>query len=475
MVRTRFTLNPGLTHLPLAGVRNLVFSSLYAGHNGGDLIIRAEDLDAENNPAGGDLEAVLDSIRWLGFSWKTVLKTGERLNVYRGLAEQFLKEGRAYPCYCTPEEIEQRKKERTAEGLPQHYDGRCRHLTAEQVRAYEKEGRVPSLRFMVYEDDFDFNDQIKGKIKIPAGTVGDFVILRGNGTPIGLFAEAADDTENGVTHVFRTEEPLSGLARQMMVYRALGRNIPSIAQLPVLTDIESRKLSKQSPGIRAHSLEELRTLGYLPEALVNYFALLGWSNPDSREMVNPAELAALFDPERSPSPAAVYDQGKLDWISRHYILNEDKNTLYEKALPFLDIIKGTVNSEFTRGVIELARGYCSCLSEFKDHVLYFASDDFPFNGDAEAALKRNEAASILDAFREWIGKDTRAMEENIFGEMVGALSKKTGIHGRALFTVLRAALTGRTDGPEIYYLIPAIGKDRTLARIDRAIKHAQGK
>lgn len=474
MVRTRFTLNPGLTHLPLTGVRNLVFSHLYAGHNGGDLVLRAEDIDAENRPTGGDLEAILGSIKWLGLSWSNVLKTGERLSFYRNLAEQLQREGRAYPCYCTPEEIEQRKKERAAEGLPQHYDGRCRHLSAEQVRAYEKEGRVPSLRFMVYEDDFKFTDLVKGKINIPAGTVGDFVILRGNGTPIGLFAEAADDTENGVTHVFRTEEPLSGLARQMMVYRALGKNTPSIAQLPVLTDVEGRKLSKQSPGIRAHTLEELRTLGYFPEALVNYFALLGWSNPDGRDMVSPAELAALFDPEKNPSPAAVYDQGKLDWISRHYILNEDKNVLYEKALPFLD---GTasVGPEFSRGVVELARGYCSCLSEFKDHVAYFAGDDFPYNVDAETALKRSEAAPVLEAFREWTGKDNRVMDENIFGEMVGAISKKTNIHGRALFTVLRAALTGRTDGPEICYLIPAIGKDRALARIDRAVKHAREK
>lgn len=470
MVRTRFTLNPGSMNIQLANIRNLVFSFLYARRQDGQLCLRAEDIDADNRSTSDNLNAILGSLKWLGLSWnEPVLKTGERLAVYGSLAKELLKEGRAYPCYCTPEEIEARKKARATEGLPQHYDGKCRHLTSAQIKTYEAEGRKPSLRFMVYEDGFDFTDMLKGKIAIPSGTIGDFIILRSNGTPIGLFAEAADDIEAGITHVFKTEEPLSGLARQLMVYKALGQSAPLIAHLPAITDSDGRKLSRQSPGVKGQNLDELRTMGYFPEALMNYFALLGWSNPDGREILGTAELTSLFDPEKKPENTAVFDQGKLDWIARHFILNEDKERLYEKALPFLPDA-GSAAPDFMRGVVELAKGYCACLSDIKDHVLYFIRDDYPFSGEAESALKRKEAGIILKAFREWAAADNREMDENIFGEMIGAVSRKTDIRGRGLFTVLRAALTGRMDGPEIYYLIPVIGKERTLGRIDRALR-----
>lgn len=467
MVRTRFTLNLSSSNIPFASFRNLVFSWLYARRQEGRFLLRADDIDAENRPVTGKIDETLDTLKWLGISWDDeVLRTGQRLTFYRNTANELLKEGRAYPCYCTPKEIEDRKKERAAEGLPQHYDGRCRNLTSAQIKKFEAEGRTPSIRFMAYDETFKYNDMFKGNIAIPAGTVGDFVILRSNGTPIGLFAEAADDSENGTTNLFKTEEPLSGLVRQLMVYKSLGKNMPKIAQLPAITDCDGKKLSRQSP-VKGQNVEDLRALGYFPEALVNFFALLGWNNPDGREIILPDELKKVFDPEKYPSSSAVYDQGKLDWIARHYILNEEKESLFEKAAPFIHET-GNSGRDFLKGVVELVKGYCSCLSEIRDHAVYFINDDFPYTGEAETVLKRKETAAVLKSFRGWIETDQRDMDENVFGEMVVYLTKKTDVRGRALFTALRAALTGRTDGPEIYYLIPVIGKERTLSRIDRA-------
>ncbi len=482
MVRTRFAPSPtGKLHV--GNVRTALFSYLYAKHMNGKFVLRIEDTDMERSHSDYT-EKLMEDLKWLGLDWDEGPQTGgpagsyfqsERLEIYKEYSEKLLKDGRAYHCYCTPEEIEERKAKQTAEGKPPYYDGHCKHITESEKKRFESEGRKPVIRFAVFDEDFKFTDSVKGEVNFPKGMVGDFVIIRANGISVYNYAVVIDDAEMQITHVLRADEHLSNTVRQLMIYKAHGFNVPEFAHMALVLGTDRQKLSKRHG---AASVDEFRSLGYLPDALANYLSLLGWSSPDGREILSRDELIRLFDIDRlSPSPA-VFDINKLDWIAKHYIINESSDRIFELALPFIketeilkdDYYKSEDNIRFLKGVIGLTKGYCSHLSEIKNHIGYFLTDDYDIDAEAMKYLQKPEAETVIQKFREAVSLETRAINEEVFGELAGKIIKETGIKGKNFFIPIRAALTGRPQGPEIYFLLPVIGKERTLKRLQKILE-----
>ncbi len=481
MIRTRFAPSPtGKLHV--GNVRTALFAYLYARHMNGRFVLRIEDTDLERSNSVFT-DHLMEDLRWLGLEWDEGPNKGgpsepylqsERLEIYKEFGNKLIGEGRAYHCYCTPEEVEQRKAKQIELGLPPYYDGHCRRLTESEKHQYESEGRKPVIRFMAYEEDFSFIDRVKGNIVFPKGMVGDFVIIRANGVPVYNYAVVVDDALMQITHVLRADEHLSNTVRQLMIYRAHGFSVPEFAHMALVLGTDRQKLSKRHG---ATSVDEFRNLGYLPDALVNYLSLLGWSSPDGREILTREELIKLFDIGRlSPSPA-IFDTAKLDWIAKHYIINEDKNKIFELALPFIketgligeDYLKREENIRFLKGVVELTKGYCSHLSEIKNHIGYFLTDDYEIDPEGLKYLRKEESKIVIGKFGEAVKSETRPVNEGIFGEIAIRIIKETGIKGKNFFMPLRVALTGRLNGPEIYILLPVIGKERTLKRLNRAL------
>ncbi len=485
MVRTRFAPSPtGMLHV--GNVRTALFAYLYARHTGGKFVLRIEDTDMDRSHPEY-VDNLLNDLAWLGLEWdegpgrkgpaESYFQSG-RLQIYNEYASKLIDGGNAYHCYCTPEESEARKAALAASGKPPVYDGHCRRLAKAEIDKYKSEGRKPVVRFIAYDEDFSFTDKVKGNVNFPRGMVGDFIIMRSNGMPVYNFAVTVDDALMNITHVLRADEHLSNTVRQLMLYKALNFKVPEFAHMALVLGKDHQKLSKRHG---AASVEDLRKEGYLPDALVNYLALLGWSSPDGREILSKSDLVKLFDLDRlSPSPA-IFDTAKLDWLAKHYIINSGIENIFNLSLPFIletglideKYLGNDENRKFIKGVLEITRGYCSHLSEIKDHVSYFLTDDFEFTEEAASVLKKPEAASVIVKFLEILNNENRKIDEKVFTEIIEKIIGETGIKGKNLFLPLRAALTGRTKGPETYFIIPVIGKTRTIKRLNSAMKFAQ--
>lgn len=482
MIKTRFAPSPtGMLHV--GNVRTALFAYLYAKHTGGHFVLRIEDTDLDRSEAQYT-DKLMDDLKWLGLEWDEGPVVGgpngpylqsERLDIYKEYTEKLISEGRAYYCYCTPEEVEARKEELEKQGKPPHYDGKCMRLTPEEKSRYEAEGRKPVVRFRVYEEDFKFKDIVKGEITFPKGMVGDFVILRSNGIPVYNFAVVVDDMLMEITHVLRADEHLSNTVRQLMIYKSFGAKPPEFAHMALVLGPDSKKLSKRHG---ATSVEEFRQMGYLPESFVNYLSLLGWSSPDGKEILTFEELKKAFVLDRLSASPAIFDTKKLDWMAKHYIINLDAETVYNMSLPFIkqtglideEYLKSDENVKFLKGVVELTRGYCAHFSEIKNHVDYFLRDDYEITPEAAEYLKKEGAAGVIKLFSELIAGLKRDLDEETFAGIAEKIMAQTGLKGKNLFMPLRAAMTGRTSGPEIYFLIPIIGNERTLKRLERALK-----
>jgi glutamyl-tRNA synthetase len=481
MVKTRFAPSP-TGNLHLGNVRTALFAYLYAKHTDGHFILRIEDTDKERSNKEYN-QLLMDDLRWLGLDWDEGPEVGgdnppyyqsEREEIYSSYAKKLIDEGRAYYCYCNEAELEERKNNAIAEGKPPHYDGKCKNLSPSEKQKFIDENRKSVVRFSAYDEDFSFKDIVKGEVNFPRGMVGDFVIVRSNGVPVYNFAVTVDDYTMGVTHVLRAEEHLSNTVRQLMIYKALGVTPPAFAHMALVLGPDRQKLSKRHG---ATSVGDLRRAGYLPEAVVNYLALLGWSSPDGSEMFTKEHLIEIFDLDRLSSHPAIFDQNKLDWLAKHYIINSDIERIFKLSVPYIletglideDYLKSGDNLRFLRGVVELTRGYCACLSQIKEHIGYFLDDEYEISDDAMKFLSKPESRKVLEIFYDAAENADGAIDEEKFGKIAEYIIKKSGVKGKHLFMPLRAALTGRTSGPEIYFLLPVIGKERTLKRIKRAI------
>jgi len=480
-VRVRFAPSP-TGYLHVGGARTALFNYLVARRTEGKFILRIEDTDLERSTDEA-IDAILNSLRWLGLEWDEGPGVGgphgpyfqtQRLDVYRDYAERLLELGRAYYCYCTPEELEQRREEARARGEPPMYDRRCIELSAEQRAQFESEGRPKALRFKAPSDAVVVDDIIHGRIEFEGkSAVDDFVIIKSDGMPTYNYAVVVDDHSMEVTHVVRGDDHLSNTPKQVAIYEALGLEVPKFAHLPMVLGPDKKRLSKRHGPT---SVEEYRDKGYLHEAMTNYLALLGWSLDDSTEVFDLQTAAKAFELERVNKNPAVFDEEKLTWMNGVYIRQLDPQEFFDRALPFLRKAKlvgdelGEEEKVRVKSILEAVQDRVKLLSEVVFHTEYFFRDPEEYDETGvKKHLNRDGVAERLDAARKRLAR-LRSWDRDSIEEAVRGLMSDLEVSGRKMIHPLRVATTGRTFSPGAFLTLELIGKEAVLRRLDKTIE-----
>jgi nondiscriminating glutamyl-tRNA synthetase len=473
-VRVRFAPSPtGWLHV--GGARTALFNWLFARKHRGAFVIRVEDTDEARSSPDSE-RGVLDDLRWLGLAWdESPDSTGgghgpyrqsERLLLYRRRADELLERGLAYPCFCTDAELEQRRRASLAAGRPPHYDGRCRDLDDAARAARRAEGRPESLRFRMEPRDWSLEDLVRGTVMFPAGMVGDFVLLRANGFPTYNFACVVDDLDMRITHVLRAEEHLSNTVRQLMLYQAFQAVPPLFGHLPLILNPDRTKMSKRE-GEVAVAVGEYRAAGYLPEALDNYLALLGFHPASERELFTLEELVGEFDLARVNKAGAIFDLAKLRWFNAHYLHALESAALRRAAAPFLPEAARTLPPGALERLLVTVRGNLSTLADVPGELEVFLKESVLADSPAAVEVAGAAGATLferlatrLESLAEWRGEQVKSA--------ILEVGRELGLRGKELFQPVRAALTGRTHGPELPLIAEALGRERTVARLREA-------
>ncbi|VXA93304.1 glutamyl-tRNA synthetase [Bacillus sp. 349Y] len=476
-VRVRYAPSP-TGHLHIGNARTALFNYLYARSVGGKFIIRIEDTDKKRNIEGGE-ESQLKYLQWLGIDWdESVDKEGEygpyrqseRNHIYEQYLNELLESGKAYKCYCTEEELEAEREAQSASGQMPRYSGKCRNLTAEEQEKLAAEGRQPSIRFRVPEGRvFSFNDIVKDEVSFESDGIGDFVIAKKDGTPTYNFAVAVDDYLMKISHVLRGEDHISNTPKQLMIFDALGWEPPVFGHMTLIVNESRKKLSKRDESI-IQFIEQYEALGYLPEALFNFIALLGWSPKGEDELFSREEFIKIFDPERLSTSSALFDNQKLTWMNNQYMKALDLDQVVALAEPHL-IKAGKISGnptaeehEWVRRVVGLYQEQMSFGAEIVELSEMFFKDDLEYDAEAKAVLDEEEVPEVLRAFLEEI----EALENYEAAEIkksIKNVQKSTGHKGKKLFMPIRVAVTGQTHGPELPNAIELLGKEKVKLRL----------
>jgi glutamyl-tRNA synthetase len=473
-VRTRFAPSP-TGYLHVGNARTALYSYLFARRHNGRFVMRIEDTDAERNVEQG-AEAIVEALRWLGLDWDEGYAKGgphgpyvqtERLDRYRAATNALVAQGDAYPCYCTAEELAQRRKEAEARGLPTGYDGHCRRLSAEQVRAYAAEGRRPAVRFRLPDEgETVVEDLIRGTVRFDNATLTDFVILRANGIPTYLLSAVFDDLDMGITHVIRGEDLFPATPGQVHVFRALGQPVPPrFAHLPLIVGADRKKLSKRRDRV---AVQAFQADGYLPEAMVNYLALLGWSLDDHTELFTLQELERLFSLERVSRNPAAFDSRKLDALNGHYMRRLEPEEFVRRALPFVRAAGfADADPALLARAAPLVVERVTRLDEVAGMVGFLLTDPVELDQAAAAKVLNEEgrgflvdAAKRLETVEPWTAA---AVEATLRG-----LQEERELKPKTAFQPVRLAVTGRLVSPPLFESMELLGKARSLARLERA-------
>lgn len=472
-VRVRFAPSPtGWLHV--GGARTAYFNWIFARQHGGKFVLRIEDTDVDRSSEASE-QGVLDDLHWLGLEWDEGPDVGgpygpyrqsERLDLYRSRAELLVSQGGAYPCFCTDDELAERRQAALAEGRPPHYDGRCRQMTVGERDAARAEGKPESIRFGVEVRDWVLDDLVREEVRFPQGMVGDFVILRANGRPTYNFACVVDDAEMRITHVIRAEEHLPNTARQLMLFAAFGEAPPRFAHVPLILNADRSKMSKRE-GEAAVAVGDWRRAGYAADALLSYLALLGFHTSDEREVLSRDEMIEAFSLGRVGRSGSVFDPDKLRWTNAQVLHHADGATLRSWAADFLPGAAKRLETGELEDLLELVRGNLGTLADVPAELSPFLGDDLEFEAEARQSLSApgvgellTSLASEITGLAEWSGQG--------FKSALLARGKQLGLKGKNLFLPVRAALTGRTHGPELPQIAERLGRERCVARLRAA-------
>ncbi|RAI14919.1 MAG: glutamate--tRNA ligase [Candidatus Melainabacteria bacterium] len=483
-VRVRIAPSPS-GNLHIGTARTALFNYLYAKKNNGKYILRIEDTDAERTKQEY-IDNIFDSLKALGLSWDEGPDVGgeygpytqsQRFDIYPKYAQILLEKGFAYECFCTPEELEAEKEEATKNKTAYVYSKKCEHLTEEQKEALRKEGRKPAIRFSVdkaqkaFHDSsmLHFEDLVKGDLHQDTSLIGDFVIMKSNGTPTYNFAVVIDDMLMKISHIIRGEDHISNTFKQILIYEALGAEIPKFGHLGMILAPDRSKLSKRHG---ATAVSEFVEKGYLIEALVNFVALLGWSPSDGEEIKSVDEIAKDFRIGEISSSNSIFEYDKLNWMNSHYIKMLPIEELKEKLKPFLtkyDLSELT-DAQYTR-MVEVTREPLTILSDITDAVPYFFNEGVEVEEDVrENVLKTENSQKVLKDFVEK-AKDWNFDEETLHHKLeeFRGYFKEQGIKPKETMWAIRAAVTGRTKGADMCAVLAILGKDKVLKRVENAI------
>ena len=473
-MRLRFAPSP-TGQLHVGNARTALFNWLLAHGKDGTFILRIEDTDAERSTRESEA-GILDDLRWLGLDWDEgpdvegphgPYRQSERLHLYASYANELIAGEHAYYCFCSPQQLDADRKAMLEAGRPPGYAGTCRSLPIEDARRRMEAGERPVVRFRVPEGvDVTFQDLVRGEVTFTSAVITDPVIVRSDGRPQYNFAVVVDDALMEITHVIRGEDHISNTPRQLLMYQALGFAPPLFAHLSLVMGPDHTPLSKRHG---ATSVAQFRERGYLPEALVNYLALLGWSPGGDEELLPIGELASRFEIEDVGHSAGIFDPEKLAWMNRHYMKAASPGRLTaESARYFLQagyILQRTPEAmEYLASLLPMAVGSVDRLEEIPERVR------FVFAYDAVAALARPEIAAVLDepgaravlaALAEEIPGPL--LDRESFRATANRIKDRTGQKGKSLFHPIRAALTGEGGGPELDLAVPAIDRGAALA------------
>ncbi|WP_077210453.1 glutamate--tRNA ligase [Bacillus dakarensis] len=481
-IRVRYAPSP-TGHLHIGNARTALFNYLFARNKGGKFIIRIEDTDKKRNIQGGE-ESQLKFLNWLGMDWdESVDKDGgfgpyrqsERNHLYQKYYNELLEKGLAYKCYCTEEELEAERNLQTDTNEIAGYSGKCCNLSEEDKAQYEKEGRQPSIRFRVPEGKvYAFDDMVKGHVSFESdGVGGDFVIVKKDGTPTYNFAVAVDDYLMKISHVLRGDDHISNTPKQLMIYEALGWEAPVFGHMTLIVNESRKKLSKRDESI-IQFIEQYEELGYLPEALFNFIALLGWSPSGEEEIFSKEELINIFDADRLSKSPALFDKQKLAWMNNQYIKKLDIEKLVEISLPHL-IKAGRVSENMTgeelkwaEDLIALYQEQMSFGAEIVDLSGLFFKDEMEMDEEAKAVISDEDVPQVLTAFLNEVDNMEEFTAEGIKAS-IKAVQKQTGQKGKKLFMPIRVATTGQMHGPDLPKAIALLGKEKVKSRLSSII------
>jgi glutamyl-tRNA synthetase len=475
-VKVRFAPSP-TGDLHVGNIRTALFDWAYARHTGGTFLFRIEDTDT-TRVTDEYIQAAIDTLKWLGLNWDEGPEVGgdngpylqsQRLGIYAEWAQKFLDQKDAYHCYCSAEELEAVREAQRAANVAPGYNGHCRDLTTEQIAVYTGEGRLPVVRMRMPDGGTTFNDLIRGDVSFDHKFVPDFVLVRGDGSPLYTLAVAVDDVLMKVTHVLRGEDLLSSTPRQIRVYQAMGlaiQDYPVFAHLPFVMGQDNAKLSKRNGEV---SIAWYRDKGFLPEAICNYLALLGWSPGDDRENVTMKELTELFTVEKVHSSPARFDMKKLEAINGDKIRALTIDEFLDWSLPFLTkagVITGTTDEiALVRLALPLIQERIIMLSEVPAMLKFLFVKEFAVEADSVAKITDDASKAVLKRSIQELEPLTIWSHDSIEAALRSSLIEDMGLKPRIAFGAVRIATTGSTISPPLFESMELLGKQASLARI----------
>jgi glutamyl-tRNA synthetase len=481
-VRVRFAPSP-TGYLHIGGARTALFNWLFARANGGTFILRIEDTD-RSRYVEDSLYDIMESLKWLGMDWDEGPQVGgeygpymqsERLHIYQEYIKILLDSGHAYYCYCSSERLEALRAEQAAKSMPPGYDRHCRDLSSKERQELEAQGIKPVIRFKVpLEGTTKFNDLLRGEISFENNTLDDLVLIKSDGYPTYHFANIVDDHLMGITHVMRGEEWIPSTPKHLLLYQAMGWEAPQMAHMPVILSQEGGKLSKRHG---ATTVKEFREKGYLPEAMVNFLALLGWTLDGERELFSLQELQKVFSLDRVSKSSAVFSYDKLDWLNGLYIRELSVEDLTRRVLPYLEkagIVSNPITPEehgYLLKIIPLVQERIKFLSETPELVDFFFQDEVTYTDPSLLIPKKLDSQETLKILRcaHTTLSGTEDYSEANLETLLRGLSTELGMKAGQVFMPVRVAITGRTAAPGLFETISVLGKERTVKRLLGAI------
>ncbi len=483
-VRVRFAPSPtGFLHV--GGARTALYNYLFAKKNNGTFIIRVEDTDLERSTEES-LKMQLADLKWLGLDWDEGIdpdtlkdfgehgpyRQSERLEIYNKHAQELISKGKAYYCFLTDKEIDAQREEQKSKGLPLQVNSPYRDQELAQALEKIESGEKPVIRFKTNPEKKTYvvDDLIRNQVNFPSDMVGDFVLMRSNGMPVYNFCCAIDDALMKITHVFRAEEHLNNTLRQMMVYEALGFALPKFGHLSIILGEDKQKLSKRHGATSCH---EYKLRGFLPEALLNFIALLGWSHPEGKEIISKKELCETFSEERLNSASAVFDETKLTWVNAMHLRALSDDQLWELIKPLLNNegISLPEDSDWRKQAFELFKPYMETLTDAIELFRPLSKGEFKILPDSKEALSWESTKSV---FQKWIeilnAHPTEALSEDDFMSAQNKVKVDCEVKGKKLFMPIRVAIIGKPHGAELKLLVPLMSKETLIQRAKAALE-----
>ncbi|WP_342223939.1 glutamate--tRNA ligase [Spiroplasma endosymbiont of Asaphidion curtum] len=476
-IRLRYAPSP-TGYLHIGGARTAIFNYLFAKHYNGTFIVRIEDTDLERNVSGG-IKSQLDNLRWLNIVIDETIDTlgnfgpyqqTKRLQIYIKYANELVNNSLAYYCYCSTEQLTQMKQKQIEQGIAPSYDGNCWSLSINDIKEKEVLGIKPSIRIRIPENrSYILNDLVRKEVIFASKDISDFVIIKSNGVATYNFAVVIDDYLMKISHVLRGEEHLSNTPKQLVVYEAFNWTPPIFGHLPLIVNENRKKLSKRD-GTIVQFISQYRELGYLPEALFNFFVLLGWSPPDTQEIYSISQLIAIFDENRFSKSSSLFDVNKLNWINNKYIQKLDAIAYWELCLPFLCKVYEIKAYPLVwwQEVVSLYQQELIYAQQISALVAMFIEDDIVVTEIIEY-LKTNDVLLVINSFKQLI-ENLKQWDDDSINGIITTIKKELNLKGKDLLMPIRIASSKRMVGPQLVKTIKLLGQKKVMNNINEILE-----